>query len=114
MDCTYMRSDWSIVTRAARFAFREAAAPLVRASAAVSALCRSVMAALNIASAGEGLGKLALPVIPVTTPLAYVMRTLMRLGRSRTAKLLCALVVEVANGMISYLCENTAVTKRKK
>jgi hypothetical protein len=37
-----------------------------------------------------------LPVILVTTLSAYVMRTLMRLGSARTAKLLCAFVVVVA------------------
>jgi hypothetical protein len=55
--CTYMRSCWSMRLRSARFASRVAAAPLVRVSVAVSEFCRSVMAALTAASAGEGLGK---------------------------------------------------------
>jgi hypothetical protein len=55
--CTYMRSCWSMLTRSARFALRVAAAPLMRVSVAVSAFCRSAMAAPTAASAGEGLGK---------------------------------------------------------
>ncbi len=91
--------------RTAFFAFRVAAAPLVRTSAAVSAVCRLAMAAATVASAGEGVGNEALPVIPSTTLFANVMRTLMRLGRSRTAKLLWALLVVVEMGTSEWLRE---------
>jgi hypothetical protein len=48
---------------------------------------------------GLASGPHILPVFAVTTPSANVTRTLMRLGRSRTAKLLCAVFVFVVMGM---------------
>jgi hypothetical protein len=71
------------------------------------------MAAVTVASAGEGVGNEALPVIPSTTLLAYVMRTLMRLGRSRTAKLLWALLVVVVMTNLRMV-EDTAISKLKE
>ena len=73
------------------------------------------MAAVTVASAGEGVGNEALPVIPSTTLLAYVMRMVMRLGRSRTAKLLWALLVEVGQmNEASEWLRDTAVSKLKE
>jgi hypothetical protein len=53
-----------------RFSLRVATAPLVRASAAVLAACRSLMAAVTVAIDGEGVGKAVLPVIPFKIPWA--------------------------------------------
>src|SRR5580692_6987417 len=72
--CTSVRSDCSSAMSAARFSLRVATAPLARARAAVSAVCRSVMAAWTVESAGIGDGNDGLFVIPVTMPCAYVMR----------------------------------------
>jgi hypothetical protein len=53
--------------RAVRISLRVAVAPLVRASAAFSAFCRSVMACVRSATVGTGLGKVGLPVIDLST-----------------------------------------------
>jgi hypothetical protein len=53
---------------------RLATAPWTRDLAAVSAVSRSPMAWVTVASVGAGVGKFALPVIAVTMDLARTMR----------------------------------------
>jgi len=74
-------SSW---TSAVFCSSRVTTAPFVRASAAVSAVWRSAMAAEMVTSEGTTVGKEALPVTAFTMPWAYVMRAGTRVGSLRT------------------------------
>src|SRR5580698_10266711 len=97
MSCSSRR------TRALRLAFRVAAAPLVRARAAASAVWKSLMALVTVASAGTGDGKAALPVMDVTICCARAARPDTLVGSLSTATERCVWVASLVMGTFSLL-----------
>ena len=68
-------------------AFPTPVVPLAIVAAAIDDL-RNAEAAATMASGTTGVGKVGLPVMPCTTPVAYARMALMRLGKARTARAL--------------------------
>src|SRR5580692_6137495 len=93
--CTYVFSCSSSCTSALRLALRVAAAPLVRARAAASAVWKSPMALVTVASAGTGDGKAALPVMDVTICCAIAASPETLFGSLRTATERCVWVASL-------------------
>src|ERR1700722_29345 len=96
--CTYVLSCSSSCTRAFRLALRVAAAPLVRARAAASAVWKSLMAVVTVASAGAGDGNAALPVMVVTICCAFAARPATLVGSLSTATERCVWVDSLVMG----------------